>query len=558
MIDSLVSIRDGVLTCIIPELVYPNDNMVTTLFRKLEQWPQKEIMVDDRTGKSWTADQFRTAVSVVAINLVNDFSLVKNDVVCFFCPNWDWVNIGTVAAIAADELHKVVSCTKVKFIITTIDKLETAQRVAQESNYLNVSLNAAKCHKSEHFNNFQTIFVIDSEDEQSLADSKTYPFSVLLRNPSPKVLECYTPKRVDQDDFCVILFSSGTSGLPKPVPRTHKNMLANENCNLYPFDFALATDIVPVPWGLFYSSQMKLLISCLLAGSKIVIFDDTGVQCFCNMIQKYRINKAVLVPTYITQMVRTNVVDGCDLSSLEDVFSTGSILTEEIAQEFVNKFKVKFIRQLYGSTEVSTSIMQQKIVFSKEKGLKWFGIPVPGCSVKIIDQKTNVVLGANCIGELCSKGPCRMNGFLNMPQENKNAFDDDGYYKTGDAAYYDIHGHIFIVDRFKNIFKSDGSGVSCAELEKVLLKHPQIKEAKVFPIENERYGEVPRALVVINHGKLSEADVTDFINDHVAEYKRMHGGVIFVDNIPKSSLGKVSRQALVGILFKNGVPGIQG
>lgn len=243
-------------------------------------------------------------------------------------------------------------------------------------------------------------------------------------------------------------------------------------------------------------------------------------------------------------MVKSDSVDMYDLSCLEDILITGSLLQEEMALAFINKLRVKYLRQVYGSTEVSTCVMQRKTDFS-DKNLRCAGIPVPGYSVKIIDRNTNMTLGPNCVGELCTKGPCVMHGFLNIPQENEKAFDSDGYYKTGDAGYYDTSGRFFIVDRYKNILKFEGSAVSCSELETILLKHSQIREACVIGIKHEVYGEVPRAFVVIDHGELSHENVTDFIDSHVVDYKRLHGGVVFVDKIPRNSLGKVNRSALI-------------
>lgn len=256
-----------------------------------------------------------------------------------------------------------------------------------------------------------------------------------------------------------------------------------------------------------------------------------------------QITKIVLVPSYVIQMVKADWIDKYDLSSLEDVLLTGSMVPEEMALAFVNKFKVKYLRQVYGLTEVSTCVMQQKIDYSK-KNLLCAGIPTPGCSVKIIDRNTNSTLGPNCVGELCIKGPCVMSGFLNMPQENENGFDADGYYKTGDATYYDATGRIFIVDRYKNILKFEGGAVSCTELESILLSHPQIKEACVIGIQHELYGEVPRAFIVVDHGQLSEENVTDFVNSNVLDYKRLYGGVVFIERLPKNNLGKVKRNAL--------------
>lgn len=115
-----------------------------------------------------------------------------------------------------------------------------------------------------------------------------HPFDCLMQNSSDTDVFC--PITVDQDDNCIILFSSGSAGLPKPVAKTHKNMLANENCNRDSFDFSLETDITAITWDLYFSSQMKLLSTCLLAGTKFVMFNYTDLEAYCNLIQEYKVN----------------------------------------------------------------------------------------------------------------------------------------------------------------------------------------------------------------------------------------------------------------------------
>ncbi len=101
----------------------------------------------------------------------------------------------------------------------------------------------------------------------------------------------FCPVTVDQNDDCILLFSSGSTGLPKPVAKTHKNMLANENCNWHSFDFVLVTEITAIAWDLFYSSQMKLLATCLLAGTKFVMSNCADLDSFCRLIQEYKVEK---------------------------------------------------------------------------------------------------------------------------------------------------------------------------------------------------------------------------------------------------------------------------
>lgn len=154
-------------------------------------------------------------------------------------------------------------------------------------------------------------------------------------------------------------------------------------------------------------------------------------------------------------------------------------------------------------------------------------------------------LGPNITGELCTRGPQVMSGYLNNEEANKETFFPGHWLRTGDVAYYDEDGYFYITDRMKELIKVKGFQVPPAELEAILRDHPNILEAAVFGIPHEINGEAPRALVVLKPGtKSTEDEIYDYVAERVAVYKKLEGGIIFADEVPKNPTGKILRKVL--------------
>ena len=164
----------------------------------------------------------------------------------------------------------------------------------------------------------------------------------------------------------------------------------------------------------------------------------------------------------------------------------------------------------------------------------------------IITGGTNETVGPNIIGEIRVRGPQTTKGYLNRPKENSELFDSDGFLKTGDAGYYDEYGNIYFSDRYKQIIKYDGQVVSPTELESVLLTHPSVAEAAVIGMSDELHGELPKAFVVKNVGfeSVTEQELIDYVTDNVTVFKRLRGGLVFLQHFERTSLGKINKTLL--------------
>jgi len=167
------------------------------------------------------------------------------------------------------------------------------------------------------------------------------------------------------------------------------------------------------------------------------------------------------------------------------------------------------------------------------------GILLSNMECKIINTSTGRICGANEDGEILLRGPTIMKGYLNNPEATNKTFNVDGWLLTGDIGHYDEDGHFYIVDRVKELIKYNGLQVPPAELESILLTHPAVVDAAVVGIAHPQAGELPRAYVVRKQGSTaSERDISNYVQDKVAPYKKLRGGVFFISDIPKSGSGK--------------------
>ncbi|KAE9547042.1 hypothetical protein FO519_009746, partial [Halicephalobus sp. NKZ332] len=201
----------------------------------------------------------------------------------------------------------------------------------------------------------------------------------------------------------------------------------------------------------------------------------------------------------------------------------------------------KYIVQGYGMTEIS---MASHLPDLKNPKIGSAGKTQSLTEMKVIDVETQKELGFREKGEILLRGPTVMLGYLNRPQATAETIDDDGWLHTGDIGFVEEDGALFIVDRLKELIKVKGLQVPPAELEDLLLSHPEIRDAAVIGIPDPNSGEVPKAFVVRANNDLTEQQIQEFVKERVAHYKQLKGGVEFVEEVPKSPAGKILRRFL--------------
>jgi len=353
---------------------------------------------------------------------------------------------------------------------------------------------------------------------------------------------------VSPDDVAVIPFSSGTTGVPKGVQLTHRNLVANVAqagaATVEALDETTpAVTILPF----FHIYGLTALLNlCLWRRTTQYTMGKFDLLDFLSIISEHKVKFAFIAPPVAVGLAKHPAVDSFDLSSLETIFSGAASLQLDLAEQ-VEKRLGCTVAQGYGMTESSPAA---HIRIGHDSPLDSIGRAVPNTEYKIVDLDTEDLdeipvpeSGRSKSGELWIRGPQVMKGYLNNPEATAATL-VDGWLRTGDVAELDKEGNAYIVDRFKELIKYKGYQVPPAELESVLLEHPDIADAACSGVIRSDGEEIPKAYVVLKEGKSLTADeVMDFVADRVAPYKKVRV-VEFMDEIPKSATGKILRKDL--------------
>jgi acyl-CoA synthetase (AMP-forming)/AMP-acid ligase II len=347
------------------------------------------------------------------------------------------------------------------------------------------------------------------------------------------------------EDLVALPYSSGTTGLPKGVMLTHRNLVANicqvaARVQVKEDPSERHRQVAVLPFFHIYG-LVSLMNTPLYFGETVVTMPRFDLQEFLRVIQDYRITRAMLVPPIVLALAKHPLVNEFDLSSLELVNSGAAPLSAELEVACGKRLGCR-MQQGYGLTETSptTHWVGDELAGTMPGSI---GPPVPNTECRIVDVATDDDAPAGELGELLIRGPQVMKGYLNNPQATALTIDADGWLHTGDIARVEPDGSLRIVDRIKELIKYKGYQIAPAELEALLLTHPEIVDAAVIPVPDEDAGEVPKAFVVTT-GSITSDEVFQFVANRVAPYKKVRT-VEIIDEIPKAPSGKILRRVLI-------------
>ncbi|GBG36530.1 AMP-binding protein [Mycobacterium montefiorense] len=351
----------------------------------------------------------------------------------------------------------------------------------------------------------------------------------------------------------VLPYSSGTTGKPKGVMLTHRNLVANV-AQLHPVSGVGPDETLIAVVPFFHSYGLTgLLCAALRDRARLIVMPAFDLGEFLTAIQDYRCTQAYIAPPVAVALAKDPMVDSFDLSSLHTLTSAAAPLDEELAKAVMQRLGCCVV-QAYGMTELSPASHVIPLEGRHPAGtvapVSSCGWTVPNSESKLVDIETGDEIpvpssGFSESGELCFRGPNVMAGYLGNAAATAEIIDADGFLHTGDLARVDAQGCVYIVDRLKELIKYKGYQVAPAELEALLLTHPGIADvAVVGVIHNSSGEEIPKAFVVRQDGvALSKGQVIDFVAEKVAPFKKIRQ-VEFVDKIPKSPTGKILRKDL--------------
>lgn len=294
-----------------------------------------------------------------------------------------------------------------------------------------------------------------------------------------------------------------------------------------------------IPWSHVYGAL--IILQTITSKASVVFLPKFHETHFLECIEKYECFFAFMVPTLMAWLAKTPLISNYNISSLMGVLSSGATLSKDIEEAVRARTNIIYILNTYGLSESTGGIICSTTEPEANKPGS-VGIVTPGVYIKIIDLVTGETLGPNQRGEICIKGDCVMKGYIDDVDATTKLI-QDGWIHSGDIGYYDKDYVFFVVDRIKELIKYKGYQVPPAEIEGILLKHPKIADAAVIGKDDREAGELPTAFVV-RDGEISQQEIMDYVAEKVSPMKRLRGGVVFVESIPKNENGKILRRIL--------------
>ncbi|WOL19037.1 4-coumarate--CoA ligase 1-like [Canna indica] len=503
-------------------------------FERLAEFSDRPCIIDGSTGNVLTyadidaaARRFAAGLRAVGIGRGDVFMiLLRNSpefVIAFLAAS----HLGAIATTAnpfytTGEIRKQAAASEARLIITESCYVEKIREFAGE---LGV-----------------TIVTVDDGP----AEGGCRRFADLMAADGAVLSEV----KINPDDVVALPYSSGTTGLPKGVMLTHRSLITSiaqqvdgANPNLY-FN---EEDVILCVLPLFHIYSLHSVLLCgLRVGAAILIMRRFEVVPLLELVQRFRVTIAPVVPPIVLELVKSPLMNGYDLSSIRMVMSGAAPMGKELEDKFMAQLPNARLGQGYGMTEAGP-VLSMCLAFAKEPfevkpGA--CGTVVRNAEMKIVDPDTGASLGRNQRGEICIRGAQIMKGYINDPEATNNTIDKEGWLHTGDIGYVDDDDEVFIVDRLKEIIKYKGFQVAPAELEALLITHPNIADAAVVQMKDEAAGEIPVAFVVRSNGsQITEDEIKQYISRQVVFYKRINK-VFFTDAIPKAPSGKILRKDL--------------
>ena len=507
------------ITSPLPDVEVREISITDRLFEGLELAPTRVVFIDGPTGRQMTGAALMEDIRRLAGGLAAR-GFGAGHVVALMAPNMpEYCTVfhgvayggGTITTLnptyTAHEVRHQLQDSGAELLITIPDFLGVATAGIEGTN----------C---------KTIAVIGgAEGMLSLTD--------LMGDPQA------AQTAVDLANFAVVLpYSSGTTGLPKGVMLSHRNLVVNVD-QVIAVRQPDAGEVVLCFLPFFHIYGMNVLMNTRLAsGACLVTMPRFDLAAFLGHLQTHRMTEVYVVPPVVVALTKHPMVADYDLSHLKVVFSAAAPLGADLAQACGARLGVE-VMQGYGMTELSP-VSHAAINGQSKPGSS--GITMPNLVCKITDIATGDAVAAGCEGELWIKGPSVMLGYLGNPEATARTIDADGWLHTGDIGYFDTDGHLFVTDRLKELIKVKGFQVAPAELEALLQTHVHVLDAAVIGVPDDEAGEVPLAFVVGKPGAAAE-DIIAFLRERLSSYK-IPRRIEFIDAIPKSASGKILRRML--------------
>ncbi|KAL3435869.1 hypothetical protein BDV09DRAFT_166329 [Aspergillus tetrazonus] len=540
-----------------PPVDIPNIDLWAFLFeRKDRQFPDNKVIYTDAdTRRSYTYNDVKQSAITFGQGLKSLFDWRKGDVLALFTPNSIdtpvvmygalWAG-GVVSpsnpAYTVDELAFQLRNSGAKAVVTQLPVLSVARAAAKEVGIPDDRI----------------ILIGDQRDPEA-----RFKHFTSIRNISGATR--YRRTKINPEkDLSFLVYSSGTTGVPKGVMLSHRNIVAN-SLQLAAGEAGNLTwnggadgkgDRLLAFLPFFHIYGLTCLVhQTIYKGYELFVMAKFDLEKWCQHVQNYRITFSYVVPPVVLLLGKHPIVEKYDLSSLRMMNSGAAPLTQELVEAVYNRLHIG-IKQGYGLSETSPTTHTQPWGEWRES-VGSVGKLLPNMEAKYMtmpedgSEPTEVPTGE--VGELYLRGPNVFQGYHNNPAATADSISPDGWFRTGDVGYQDPKGNFYITDRVKELIKYKGFQVAPAELEGILVDNPAVDDVAVVGVESAEHGtEVPVAFVVRSAKSKSSGvsaaeeakNIAKWLDSKVAHHKRLRGGVRFVDEIPKSAAGKILRRLL--------------
>jgi acyl-CoA synthetase (AMP-forming)/AMP-acid ligase II len=504
-----------------PDLDIPDVSLTEDIFAHVDRHADRPALIDGATGDVTTYGDLHHRVRAAAAGLARR-GIGPGDVVGIFSPNLPDYATAFLAVAEAGATNTTANG------LYGVDELVFQLRDARARMLITHPALADRAMPAAAAVGIDDVVAFGEVDGAE-------PFGALLVGaPAP------APSIDPATDAVSLPYSSGTTGLPKGVRLTHRNLVANVHqidpiLELGPSDVVMGV----LPFFHIYG-QVVVMAASLRAGAAIVTMARFDLEQFLALIQQHGATRLFVAPPIAVAFAKHPLVERYDLSSLRHVMCAAAPLDAELAGQAAARIGCRIV-QGYGMTEASPVITCVSAFGEDRPGT--VGPLVGSTEGRIVDPETGRDVEPGQPGELWARGPQVMPGYLGNDEATAATIVDGGWLRTGDIATADADGWITIADRLKELIKVKGYQVAPAELEALLLTHTAIADACVIPVPDDEAGERPKAFVALR-GEAKPAEIIAWMGERSAPHKRLVA-VEIVDEVPKSASGKILRRLLV-------------
>jgi len=511
--------------------------LIETLMKALKFFPKKEAIVCG--GKRWTYQEFYDRVNRLS-HYLKELGVGKDDKVAILHPNCHYFleayyGITGIGAISVPINYRL-SPGEIAFILRDSEsKLLIADPMFQKQ-------------VDPIQNEVQGIRGIIWTGEGSVTEeSRDLNYEGLLRQSHSGALP---DARISDEATAQIYYTSGTTGRPKGVMLSHKNVATHALgtiAEVHITDRDVWIHVAP----LFHLADAWATWAVTWVGGTHILVRKFDPKVVLDTIEREKVTLTNLIPTMLNLMVNHPEVERFDYSSLRVLLSGGAPIAPEVVRKIVETFKCDYI-QTYGMTETSPyltlSILkghlgklsyEDQLRFKSKTGREFIGV-----ELKVVNERgEEIKKDEKEVGEIIVKGDIVTKGYWKLPEETKKSI-KDGWLHTGDMAVMDEEGYVTIVDRKKDMILTGGENVYSTEVENILYMHPAMLECAVIGVPDQKWGEAVKGIVVLKPGqKATEQEIIQFCKDRIAHYKTPKS-IDFIDALPRTGSGKIHKKGL--------------